>query len=87
MAAPFTRRAPLMGPKLEEKRDAGWREYRFRGHGRLETQDGVPVFHLSDRCALIALIIPACVFGKMPTADMYKDMKEWERHRGEEELP
>jgi len=84
----FNLHPPLSGLVSKGKLDSGWREYRFRGHGRVETQSGVPILHLNDRCAMIAFLIPVCVLGKMkPGNEMYEHMKEWEKHRGEEELP
>jgi len=85
--APFAPRQPLAGLASKEKLDPGWREYRFRGHGRVETQSGVPILHLNDRCVLVGFVIPACILGKIKPGEMYEHMQEWQRHREEEQLP
>jgi hypothetical protein len=71
----FTRKfmveADPRNPGRPENHEFRWYE---AGTHRIDTRGPIPALHLSDRCVLVAFIIPACAIGHIEIhGDLFKD--------------
>lgn len=69
----FTPRKPgIAQPKPADDKDFSWS---YRTH-RVQSQDGMPIIWLSERCVLVAGLFPVCQLGKIkPRTDLFKDLR------------
>jgi hypothetical protein len=63
-------------PKVKPKKEFGW----DRKHTNRIERGALPAVHVGDHCVLIAFLIPACSFGKIPVrGDLFDGMDDPDR--------